>query len=530
MGFMKSPLGQPGETPATIQVSPTLTGCVQSAFSPSGAFRLDWADGEIDRHRFVPGWWRLSYGPQVCAQGALRRPQEGKVADSGVFILTDWIGWSGETSAILYAFDAAGRCGLQQKSSGAIPLTSAIAPDGSLAAWSYGVDNRVECYELGASRLRWSVSLPMRAAKLVIDLPRGYLWAGDEEGRTLWVRLADGAVDEAQVRAIVLDDPFGALNTVRAEFEATTGTPTQQQVAEWNGILERAIAKRLHEYPRLTGQALRLEGEIVERAGDRANALRFYLEAMTVDPKAGVKRRVDALQAERITASPRLEIVWMARETQAQRTEAAPSAPIEPRPETPYANTVCPYCGIGLNPLPKAKKKCPGCGQPIYVRSGPDGQRHLLREADLAQFETWWQRDAEEREQREAAARAAEDARLGLISGDADVEVVGESHYQAALEWAAGGRRPQSAQVPVIAELIREPTNRHDRNAVRVVVGGQTVGYLCREDAEDYQGLLRRLEREHRPARCRATIVGGWDDGRTRGSFGIELDGLPFAE
>ena len=32
-----------------------------------------------------------------------------------------------------------------------------------------------------------------------------------------------------------------------------------------------------------------------------------------------------------------------------------------------YANTACPYCSGALNPPPKAKKRCPACGQPIYV-------------------------------------------------------------------------------------------------------------------------------------------------------------------
>lgn len=59
----------------------------------------------------------------------------------------------------------------------------------------------------------------------------------------------------------------------------------------------------------------------------------------------------------------------------------------EPRP---YANTACPYCSVELDPLPKAKKWCPGCGQPIYVRGAPDGLTYLLRDADLAAHEARW--------------------------------------------------------------------------------------------------------------------------------------------
>jgi hypothetical protein len=73
-------------------------------------------------------------------------------------------------------------------------------------------------------------------------------------------------------------------------------------------------------------------------------------------------------------------------------------------PPRVYANTVCPYCSGPLEPLPRAKKRCPACGQPIYVRSGPDGYVYLLREIDLPVLEAAW----EEHRQAQDEARAAE--------------------------------------------------------------------------------------------------------------------------
>lgn len=43
------------------------------------------------------------------------------------------------------------------------------------------------------------------------------------------------------------------------------------------------------------------------------------------------------------------------------------------------------------------------------------------------------------------------------------------------------------------ALLIPEPANRYDPNAVRVVIRGQHVGYLTREDAPLYQPMIARL-------------------------------------
>jgi hypothetical protein len=182
-----------------------------------------------------------------------------------------------------------------------------------------------------------------------------------------------------------------------------------------------------------------------------------------------------------------------------------------------------------LAPLPKAKKACPSCHQAILVRSSFDGFIDLLREADL---DAWSEQDNLKRsdalEHRELEERQALKA-AGFLASDSgwSVEVHGESHYQRVLERVAGGRSEHGADFQCVARLVREPTNRYDKNAVRVEVQGETVGYISRDDVEDILPMLEKLDGQGRPAWVRATIVGGWDDGKTRGSFGIELDDLP---
>lgn len=113
------------------------------------------------------------------------------------------------------------------------------------------------------------------------------------------------------------------------------------------------------------------------------------------------------------------------------------------------------------------------------------------------------------------------DARSG-----ARVEVVGESHYQEALERAAGGRTEDGpARVDQIAGLALEPTNPYDPNAVVVQIGGATVGYLNRSDAVAYKPVFEEVVRMGYPAiGCHASLIGGWDRGAgDRGSIGVVL-------
>ncbi|KAB2969192.1 MAG: hypothetical protein F9K18_01720 [Thermoanaerobaculia bacterium] len=117
------------------------------------------------------------------------------------------------------------------------------------------------------------------------------------------------------------------------------------------------------------------------------------------------------------------------------------------------------------------------------------------------------------------------------IKGDGtfSVEVVGESHYQAALERAAGGRSEDGANKVVVAELALEDSNPYDSQAVAVRVLGETVGYLPRDSAREFRKQISALGVPPGIRMvCDARINGGWsrEGGRNRGHFGIRLDFL----
>jgi len=72
-------------------------------------------------------------------------------------------------------------------------------------------------------------------------------------------------------------------------------------------------------------------------------------------------------------------------------------------------------------------------------------------------------------------------------------EVAGESNYFDAIQKVIGPVDDRGTETVVTAELVPEPTNRHDKNAVQVLIQGLTVGYLPREDAQRYQPVLSKL-------------------------------------
>src|SRR5689334_1612382 len=73
-----------------------------------------------------------------------------------------------------------------------------------------------------------------------------------------------------------------------------------------------------------------------------------------------------------------------------------------------------------------------------------------------------------------------------LYSGTHDLEIVGESNYQAALWSLCGGTLGEPIRHPVIAVLVPEPENPYDPNAIAVQIEARLVGYLSREYAAMY--------------------------------------------
>lgn len=71
------------------------------------------------------------------------------------------------------------------------------------------------------------------------------------------------------------------------------------------------------------------------------------------------------------------------------------------------------------------------------------------------------------------------------------LEVVGESFHREAFKQILGVRATEDVRLAVTCQLIPEPSNPHDPNAVGVWVDDKQVGHLSREDAQFVAPVLR---------------------------------------
>lgn len=122
-----------------------------------------------------------------------------------------------------------------------------------------------------------------------------------------------------------------------------------------------------------------------------------------------------------------------------------------------------------------------------------------------------------------------------VCRGWPDIEVNGESYHRAEIEslFRSWGR-PAGGVTMRVAMLAPEPTNRYDRNAVKVMIDGLHVGYVPAEDAARVGRECRSAQRgtfAAVPVRIWAINEGGtWRARVTLTTSGVTEPERDFAE
>lgn len=94
--------------------------------------------------------------------------------------------------------------------------------------------------------------------------------------------------------------------------------------------------------------------------------------------------------------------------------------------------------------------------------------------------------------------------------------IVGEQSYQQNLRKIAGPKKEVSKFFECTAKVTSEPSNKYDKNAIKVEINGLQVGYISKAEAQKLAGKnINKM--------VSAVIDGGWDDGDSEGSYGVKL-------
>lgn len=110
--------------------------------------------------------------------------------------------------------------------------------------------------------------------------------------------------------------------------------------------------------------------------------------------------------------------------------------------------------------------------------------------------------------------------------GQYQLKVIAEPCYQNYLKSLCGGYSIKGRKQEVVAKLHYDNCNPNDKNAIRIVVNGGTVGYLSPRHARLYRKRIEKTGQEGIIVSCKARILGGkwiWLFEKTDFSIWIDL-------
>jgi len=270
------------------------------AKSPNGRYRLIWADRSPDGLRggnreTGHGCWSLLLDDRIVSSGNLERPQEGKVADNGTFILHDWMFGEGLHGRFM-AYDSRGELLVAQQYTANLTSNS-VATDGRYAicqtanAPGSADSCRYMLFDLGAGReiARWEVETGW-AEGYEWDCDAGRVFICMKEGERVAYDFKGAMVDRKgwQLRRIAAGD----LSVIKDIMSSQEPLGDDMRKDLKGGLARAAREGEIWSQAR----AFRLLGELHESEGEPEKAIKAYDDALLIDPKVGVARRVEKLR------------------------------------------------------------------------------------------------------------------------------------------------------------------------------------------------------------------------------------------
>lgn len=275
--------------------------------SSNSAYLLGWRDADPGGRRggyreSGKGDYVLVHDGHIVADGQMERPNDGKVADNGTFILSDWR-FGDQLRSTLYAFDNQGRRLLSHEF-GANALNSGLSPDGRFAVYmTAGGDDpdasKMSLFDLTDGECLWSLwPASGRPTSYAFDTAEALLWLEYEGKGRYAYSMTDGDFldcERWETERIEWAHPFELARIGSERLKAAGNELDLRDGAEIAFILKKAIATGIDQSPSEHAKVLKTLGDLWERLGDDREALNCFQQAQAMYPKVGVKRRIQAL-------------------------------------------------------------------------------------------------------------------------------------------------------------------------------------------------------------------------------------------
>lgn len=278
---------------------------VEGRLSPSGRFLVGAHDGHEEDGRTKSGSVILvdPRSGRELFRASVKRANNPHVSDDGLVIVENWKSWGGPLAGALVAFDATGKK-LWERSFKANIYTSGMSEDGQTVfvstcssdhaphdakTWLLHAKSGEGLFERnGFGQVRFEGSRLVIGIEGDTPSPTNRFFALDKHGTAPPEYEAAHAAREVEANR---GKPWWVFPKVQEAL--ADADPPLDELATLLDDVERSGAP-LTDHDR--GRIERWRGEIAERRGQAAEALKHWDRALALNPQVGIKRRYEALK------------------------------------------------------------------------------------------------------------------------------------------------------------------------------------------------------------------------------------------
>ena len=238
---------------------------------------------------------------KIILKGSVQRPNDGKVANNGNFVIADWL-FSGDLNGIFYVFDIEGRFIIQHKVNANI-LNTSISPSGNYAIFQTANNNEDEdgnklfLFKLNPINLLWKLSPPFWATNYIFDEENGILKL-EHDNREIYKFSFNGEfLDQEKFNAdrLKLATGYELLTIAKEKYvDLQNKNASSEKYLEIIPTFQKVVKSKISDYTK--AQAYRMMGEVYLNNKDKKAAINSFENALIYNPNVGVKRLYDKLK------------------------------------------------------------------------------------------------------------------------------------------------------------------------------------------------------------------------------------------
>lgn len=276
--------------------------------SENGKYIIGWND--YDPASEIGGYRESGYGcfmlieeNKIILKGQIQRPNDGKVANNGNFVIADWL-FGGDLNGIFYTFNKEGKFIIQQKVNANI-LNTSISPSGNYAIFQTannnedGDGNKLFLFKLNPVKLFWKLSPPFWATNYFFDEESNILKLEHDHQERYKFSFKGEFLDQEKyyTNRLKLATGYELLTITKEKYvDLQNQNATSEKYLEIIPLFQKVVKSNISDYTK--AQAYRMMGEVYLNNKDKNAAIQSFENALTYNPNVGIKRLYEKLKKE----------------------------------------------------------------------------------------------------------------------------------------------------------------------------------------------------------------------------------------